>query len=66
MICNQIESCLRNIHKICKIYGVAAVKNYGSSLNTHWSIDSDIDIAVQFKKEEKENKQKKGRGKVGN
>jgi len=49
-ICNQIESCLRNSKSIFKTYGVATVENYGSSANTLWSIDSDIDIAVQFKK----------------
>jgi predicted nucleotidyltransferase len=43
-----IQNMLRKDKNILKNYGLAKVENFGSSANSLWSMDSDIDIAVQF------------------
>lgn len=47
-----------------KKYGIATVENYGSSANSLWSLDSDIDISIKLvhTKSQKHNK----KGKKGN
>jgi hypothetical protein len=52
-ITNKIEQILRRDKKIYKDYGKATVENFGSSANTLWSMDSDIDIVITFEKQEK-------------
>ncbi|CAI2384559.1 unnamed protein product [Moneuplotes crassus] len=61
-IISHIQELLRNSEFIKEKFGLATVENYGSSANTLWSMDSDIDIAVHFTPNESMNSKKKAKG----
>lgn len=67
-VLNKIQTLLLEDERLCKKYGTPIVENFGSSANSLWSLDSDIDIVIQFVKEEKadKNNNNKKEGKKNN
>uniref|UniRef100_A0A7S3J5U9 Poly(A) RNA polymerase mitochondrial-like central palm domain-containing protein n=1 Tax=Euplotes harpa TaxID=151035 RepID=A0A7S3J5U9_9SPIT len=49
-IMNKIESLLASDEYIRETYGIPKVENFGSSANTLWNMDSDVDIVIEFTK----------------
>lgn len=46
-----IETNIRRIIELCKLYKVKSLYVFGSILTSHFSADSDVDLLVKFNKE---------------
>ena len=55
-IINKISTLLNGNEYMVEEYGKATVENFGSSANSLWSMDSDIDIVIEFIKVKKNSK----------
>lgn len=72
-VISRIQQYLRNDRYIVETYGFANVENFGSSANTLWSTDSDIDIVITFdnpnadqQDQQQDNKKRNNKDKRGN